>query len=119
MSGFRGFLSKLAMYLRRFMEGRYGNDKLNNAILGAAMVMVILALFCTIGALFLLTYGIRALGASTASVLNMLEPVVSLIAGIIVYHEAVSFTSLLGCVFIVISGIVVVMDKKTDPASQA
>lgn len=85
----------------------------------AWLCMVILALFCTIGALFLLTYGIRVLGASTASVLNMLEPVVSLIAGIIVYHEAVSFKSLLGCVFIVISGIVVVMDKKTDPASQA
>ena len=80
----------------------------------AWVYMVILALFCTIGALFLLTYGIRTLGASTASVLNMLEPVVSLLAGIVVYHEAVSFKSLLGCLFIVISGIVVVMDKKTD-----
>ena len=81
--------------------------------------MVILALFCTIGALFLLTYGILTLGASTASVLNMLEPVVSLIAGIIVYHEAVSFKSLLGCLFIVISGIVVVMDKKADTGPQS
>lgn len=36
---------KMAMGLRRFMEGRYGSDKLNNAILGAAMVLVILALF--------------------------------------------------------------------------
>ena len=31
--------------LRRFMEGRYGNDKLNNAILGVAVFFVILALF--------------------------------------------------------------------------
>ena len=85
----------------------------------AWVYMVILALFCTIGALFLLTYGIRTLGASTASVLNMLEPVVSLLAGIIVYHEAVSFKSLLGCLFIVISGIVVVMDKKTDTEPQS
>ncbi|MBQ1318300.1 MAG: DMT family transporter [Solobacterium sp.] len=87
--------------------------------LKAWVYMVILALFCTIGALFLLTYGIRTLGASTASVLNMLEPVVSLIAGIIVYHEAVSFKSLLGCLFIVISGIVVVMDKKADTGPQS
>ena len=31
--------------LRRFMEGRYGNDKLNNAILGTSMLFVVLALF--------------------------------------------------------------------------
>ena len=36
-----GFSSRL----RRFMEGRYGNDKLNNAILGVALFFVILALF--------------------------------------------------------------------------
>ena len=36
---------KLNIGLRRFMEGRYGNDKLNNSILGAAMILVILALF--------------------------------------------------------------------------
>lgn len=49
MNGFRGFLrqlgTRLTLSLRRFMEGRYGNDKLNSAILGCALVMVILALF--------------------------------------------------------------------------
>lgn len=43
MSGFRGFLGKLAMHLRRFMEGRYGNDKLNMAILLTGVVMSILS----------------------------------------------------------------------------
>ena len=41
----RRFAANAAMGLRRFMEGRYGNDKLNNAILGCALVMVILAIF--------------------------------------------------------------------------
>ena len=49
MNGFRSWLrqfsTKLAYSLRRYMEGRYGNDKLNSAILGSALVMVILALF--------------------------------------------------------------------------
>jgi hypothetical protein len=49
MNGFGSWLRqmgmKMAIALRRFMEGRYGNDKLNNTILGAAMVLVILALF--------------------------------------------------------------------------
>lgn len=43
MSGFRSFLSKLGMQLRRFMEGRYGNDKLNIAILITGVVISILS----------------------------------------------------------------------------
>ena len=45
MSGFRGFLSKLAMHMHRFMEGRYGNDKLNMAILAVGFVLCLLAIF--------------------------------------------------------------------------
>jgi hypothetical protein len=37
--------ARISISLRRFMEGRYGNDKLNNAILGVAMVLVVFALF--------------------------------------------------------------------------
>ena len=49
---------KMNIGLRRFMEGRYGNDKLNNAILGAAMVMVILAVFIRNPLINLLTHGV-------------------------------------------------------------
>ncbi|MBR0214961.1 MAG: hypothetical protein IJL95_09620, partial [Solobacterium sp.] len=51
---------------------------------------------------------------ASPKVKSVMQSAVSLLAGIVVYHEAVSFKSLLGCLFIVISGIVVVMDKKTD-----
>ena len=75
------------------------------------VLMAVIALFCTICALYLLTYGIRTLGASTAAVLNMIEPIVSLFAGMIVYHDRVGLKSLFGCRFIVASGIVVVLDR--------
>jgi len=62
MNGFRGFLRQLGMKLsyslRRFMEGRYGNDKLNSAILGAALVLVILALFISNALVNLILHGI-------------------------------------------------------------
>ena len=76
------------------------------------LFIVIIAVVCTLLPMFSLTYGIRTLGASSASVLNMLEPVVSLLAGMIVYHEVISGKGLIGCLFIVISGIVVVLDDK-------
>ena len=62
MNGFRNFLrqagTKLSYSLRRFMEGRYGNDKLNSAILGGALVMVILALFIRNPLINLILHGV-------------------------------------------------------------
>ncbi len=62
MNGIRQLLrqlgTKMAYSLRRFMEGRYGNDKLNNAILGCALVMVILALFIRNPLVNLILHGI-------------------------------------------------------------
>ena len=62
MNGFGSWLRQLGMKmslsLRRFMEGRYGNDKLNSTILGAAMVLVILALFIRNPLLNLIAHGV-------------------------------------------------------------
>lgn len=62
MNGFSAWLrqigAKFAISLRRFMEGRYGNDKLNSAILGSALVMVILALFIRNPLLNLIFHGV-------------------------------------------------------------
>ena len=62
MNGFSAWLrqvgTKLTISLHRFMEGRYGNDKLNSAILGSALVMVILALFIRNPLLNLILHGI-------------------------------------------------------------
>ena len=42
---FRNFTAKLAAGVRRFMEGRYGNDRLNMYILGAGLVLVLVYAF--------------------------------------------------------------------------
>lgn len=44
-SWFRQLLSKLAMGIRRFMEGRYGTDKLNNVILWAGVIICLVSMF--------------------------------------------------------------------------
>ncbi|MBR5520665.1 MAG: DMT family transporter [Oscillospiraceae bacterium] len=75
------------------------------------IILMAIGLFCTVVTLFLLTYGIKTLGASRASVLNMLEPVISLVAGIIIYKEAVSLMGLLGCAMVIISGLAVAFDN--------
>ena len=41
----RGFFSKIGYSLRQFMQGRYGNDKLNMLILCAGLAVTIVNLF--------------------------------------------------------------------------
>ena len=75
--------------------------------------LLVISLFCTVFALKMLTYGIRALGASTSSMLNMLEPVVSVIAGTLIFSEALNIRTVTGCVLIVAASILAVKgDRK-------
>ena len=83
----------------------------------AFILMVIVALFCTLAGVFLFSTGVRILGASTASVLNMLEPVVSLVAGTLIYHDPLGLKILAGCLLIVISGLAAVMDQPQEELS--
>ena len=46
---FRNLTLRLSTGLRRFMEGRYGSDKLNTAILVAALVLVLVYTFLPLG----------------------------------------------------------------------
>ena len=77
----------------------------------ALVLLLIIAVFCTVTTLFLLTYGIKTLGAYTASMLNMLEPVIGLVAGMIVYKEMIPVKGVIGCVLIVMTGIASAFDS--------
>lgn len=62
MNGFGGWLrglgQKLSSGLRRFMEGRYGTDKLNMVILGVALAIVVVYSFIPSGAVQLILWAL-------------------------------------------------------------
>ena len=58
MNGFRGLGQKMMSGLRRFMEGRYGTDKLNMVILGCALVIVVVYSFIPAGAVQLILWAL-------------------------------------------------------------
>ncbi len=82
--------------------------------LKAVILLMIVALFCTVMTLYLLSTGIRLLGASTASVLNMLEPITSVIVGIVLFKDAFTLAAAAGCVLVVMSSIVVALFDEQD-----
>ena len=81
--------------------------------LGVWMLLAVISLFCTVLALAMLTVGIRILGPTTASMLNMLEPVTSVVTGILVFHEVLTLRTALGCVLILCSTLIIVLGEKT------
>ena len=53
----RQFAQKLAYNTRRFMEGRYGTDKLNTAILTLGLVLCLISMFIHVPAVNLILTG--------------------------------------------------------------
>lgn len=61
-------------------------------------------------AFFLITFGIKKAGASTASFLNMLEPLTSLVVSFLLYRDALSLSALAGCALVLFSILLVALD---------
>jgi len=69
-------------------------------------------LFCTVFSLRLLLYGISVLGASNASILNILEPLTSLISGALIYGDQLSIPTMIGCGLVILAILLVSLAGK-------
>lgn len=77
------------------------------------MLAILLSILVNVLAASLFQLGIRMVGLSTASVLSTLEPLTSVVAGILVFHDALGVTELCGCVMVCIGITALVYRKKT------
>ena len=55
---FRQFMTKIAIGLRRFMEGRYGTDKLSMVLLRTALVLMVVDIFLPTGVVKLIFWAL-------------------------------------------------------------
>ena len=73
---------------------------------------IVVSLLCTIFSLTLLLYGVKQLGSSLASILNMFEPTTTVIASIFIYDETLTINILFGSILVVMSTIFMIMSSK-------
>lgn len=66
----------------------------------------------TVFALFMLVSGIKIVGETKASILNMLEPIVSVILGIIILSETFNKRILFGCVLVILAAVLLTKNKE-------
>ncbi|MDU4960565.1 MAG: DMT family transporter [Sporomusaceae bacterium] len=83
----------------------------------AYLYMFILSMLASLFAVLLLQLGIKYLGASTAAILCLFEPVTSIICGAVFLNEAITIEKSIGC--ILISAAVIILAKGKSPSSCA
>lgn len=100
---------KLTFYFNLIMSVVAGATGLYTGALNLSLtpkawiLCALVSLFTSFGALPLLQLGIKYTGASTAAILSTLEPITSVILGILILQEELSFMKLIGCVLIIVS----------------
>lgn len=83
----------------------------------AMLYTFIIAVCTSFAAVALLQMGIRELGAPTAAIFSMFEPIASVFAGWIFLHEAMPANKVLGCVVILTAvTVIAVIDRKKSTA---
>lgn len=75
---------------------------------------ILIAVVSTILSMILLLKGIEIIGASSTSILGTFEPIVSIIMGIMLFGEELTFALIIGTILILISTIILSRDKSGD-----
>jgi drug/metabolite transporter (DMT)-like permease len=75
------------------------------------------ALFCSVIAMFTFFAGMNIIGPTKASILSMIEPVVTFILSTILFQERMSTLQLMGGVIVLFGAILVVLASKKSPQS--
>ena len=76
------------------------------------ILAILLSILVNVLAASLFQLGIRLVGLSTASVLSTLEPLTSVVAGILVLHDTLGIAELCGCIMVCVGIAVLVCHKK-------
>lgn len=106
------FYMSLMVSVIFFIAGIFTNSlqPLNNLYVFYNFALI--SLICTIFSLGLLLYGVKKLGSSLASILNMFEPTTTVTASIFIYKEPLTINIAIGSVLIILSTIIMVIGSK-------
>lgn len=77
------------------------------------------SLLCTVVALSLLQIGIKHVGASTAAILTTFEPITSIVCGVLLLGESVTFVKIMACALIMIGVVTLSLSKQKKPREES
>ena len=110
------FYFAIVIAITLLIIGIVSNQLVLNLPMTAYGYSFIIAILTSIIGIICLQQGIKYLGATTASILSMFEPVTSVIFGIIILHERLTIVKAIGCLIILgaVIGLIVSNSKKEE-----
>ena len=73
-----------------------------------------ISILCTIFSLGLLLYGVKQLGSSLASILNMFEPTTTVIVSALIYDEKLTINIIIGSILIILSTVFMILSSNSN-----
>lgn len=80
------------------------------------ILLLIISIFALI-AYNILSMGVKKIGSSTTAFLTLFEPITSVVTGALLYKDSISVTTIVGCVFILISMQIISTEKSKQALS--
>ncbi len=112
------YLSVIASISMFFFAWITRNLTLQITLLGWS-VTLFLSIFVTLGAVNLLNVGIQRIGSQSSGILSTLEPITSIILGILIFSEILNLQIVIGCALILVAVILIVkFDKVVLPVDK-
>ena len=82
-------------------------------------VTLFLSIFVTLGAVNLLNVGIQRIGSQSSGILSTLEPITSIILGVLIFNEVLNIEIVIGCALILTAVVLIVkFDRVVLPIDQ-
>lgn len=73
-------------------------------------VLVVVVGFGSMIGFYFITAGVKSVGASKAAFLNMLEPTIGVVGGVLLYHDVIGIKGMIGCVCVLLSVLLIALD---------
>jgi drug/metabolite transporter (DMT)-like permease len=99
LSLYIGIFTSAALFIGSIF-GRYIRFSLP---LNAYLLMVVVSLLTSIIATVLFQLGVSKIGSISASMFSLFEPITSVLAGVLLFNEAITVNKIIGCIIILIS----------------
>lgn len=109
---------KLSFYIVSFTSvemiignilGRYIRFNLS---LKVYVLMIIISLLTSVVAIILFQLGVSIIGATSAAIFSLFEPITSIISGLLLFNETISIKKVLGCIVIFIAVSYLALESK-------
>lgn len=111
------FYLSIAAVIFLFFTGIFTHSFSFKMQTSAWIISIIIAFLTSILAVIFFQLGIKMIGASNASILSTLEPITSIILGVILLHENISFKTILGSILIIMSVILITLSERKRTSS--